>query len=430
MHRRTFLLATAASILRSQQPAPLGLIAFTQRDGLWLRGLPDGAPRKLIATPKLESPRFSPSGQWLSYLQADTVHVMSIDGSLNRDLGESTHGQWWPGRDALLVGSETGVKVFASADGFSRPAREIKGASLPILFSPDGKELVFTDDLDVGIGPGGESMRTGRLRRLALETPGREPDVLFANYLSGQILCAWSRGGGSILFWEDPDFSGSAVADGLELFRLSETGGSPQSMRLSTPVYPDMISLSPGGDKLAAVTGGGRNQWEEKRIAVLDVRTGAPSYLTDESMSAGFPVWSPGGDQIAFSAAPGPGLKDSVGGGEPARRLLAKRRIWLADASGMSLPRPLTSDAAYRDEAPVWSADGKQILFCRMDRRNNKTLWLMRADGGNPVQVAELYTDPGQMGTDGTWFGYYGYIDWRNMLDWFQPRLFHSGDED
>jgi Tol biopolymer transport system component len=438
MRRRTFLGVAVAALgpLRGA-PVPLGTIAFTQRDGLRLRDLPDGPPRKLINATRIEEPRFSASGQWLSYYQEDALHVVSIDGRLNRDFGHQDRGslnpgcQWWPGRDALLVRGETGVNVFTAADGWTRAAREIHGADLPVLFSPDGKDLVYVDELAVGIGPGGEDMRTGRLRRLSLETPDGKPEVIFSNYLSGQILCTWSRHAGSILFWEDPDFSASAVADGLELFRVSPAGGSSQSMGVSTPVYRDMVSLSPGGDRLAAVTGGGRNQWEEKRIAILDPGTGAVSYLTDESMAVAFPAWSPGGDQIAFSAAPAPvNSKAHIGGGEPARRLLAKRRIWIADVSGMSLPKPLTSDPAYRDEEPMWSSDGKRILFCRIDHRNNKTLWLMGADGGSLVQVAELDTDPGLLGVDGTWFGYYGYIDWHNMVDWFRGALFHRGDED
>jgi len=52
------------------------------------------------------------------------------------------------------------------------------------------------------------------------------------------------------------------------------------------------------------------------------------------------PAWSPSGTAIAFSAAPGPTAGSSVGGGEPARRLLASRRIWVADAKGAHAPGP------------------------------------------------------------------------------------------
>jgi hypothetical protein len=67
----------------------------------------------------------------------------------------------------------------------------------------------------------------------------------------------------------------------------------------------------------------------------------------------------------------------------------------------------------------MWSADGTHILFCRIDRDNNKTLWLMDAESSRPLQVAgPLYANPGLLRPDETWFGYYGYIDWRTMVDW------------
>ncbi len=72
----------------------------------------------------------------------------------------------------------------------------------------------------------------------------------------------------------------------------------------------------------------------------------------------------------------------------------------------------LTGDSRYRDEEPVWSADARHILFCRMAEDNSKTLWLMRADGTDAVQLA----GPLQ-GMDDSWFGYYGYISWRDVFD-------------
>jgi hypothetical protein len=69
----------------------------------------------------------------------------------------------------------------------------------------------------------------------------------------------------------------------------------------------------------------------------------------------------------------------------------------------------------------MWSADGGHILFGRIDRGNNQTLWLMEAESPSPIQVAgPLYTGPGLAGLHEAWFGYYGYIDWRTMLDWYQ----------
>jgi Tol biopolymer transport system component len=176
-----------------------------------------------------------------------------------------------------------------------------------------------------------------------------------------------------------------------------------------------------GQAKLAVSAGGGREEWEEKRIAVIDLETTASSYLTKNSEAAVCPAWSPDGTAIAYSAARGPAAEASVGGGEQAKRLLAQRRIWVTDATGTHAPRPLTSDSRYRDEEPIWSADGQHILFCRISADNSKSLWLMGADGADAVQLAgPLYINPGTLGVDDSWFGYYGYIEWSATFDWFR----------
>jgi len=259
------------------------------------------------------------------------------------------------------------------------------------------------------------------LCRLALDKPESEPKVLVSEDSAGQFPCMWSGDGKQILFWEDPDFSASAMADGLELFRVPADGGSPRSMGVSTLVHNDMLSLSPDGTHLAITAGGGREEWERKRIAVIDLNTAAISHLSDDRTAAVCPSWCPRGDRIAFAAAPAPDTGAAVGGGEPARRLLEKRHIYMSGTSATSVPRQLTSDALSRDEEPMWSADGSHILFGRIDRGNNQTLWLMEAESPSPIQVAgPLHTSTWLPGLHEAWFGFYGYIDWRTMMDWYR----------
>jgi Tol biopolymer transport system component len=358
----------------------------------------------------MASPRFSPSGQWIAYFEDDVPHVISRDGRKGMPLGETNRGtgaQWFLNRDELLVDSPAGLQIFTPANGWSRASRRIAQASLPAVFSPQGDQIVYG--------------RTGRLCRLALNQPEREPKVLVSKSSSGQLPCAWSGDGKQILFWEDPDFSASLMADGLELFGVPADGGSPRSLGVSTLVHNDMLSLSPDGTRLAVSAGGGREEWERKRIAVINLNTSAISHLTDNHTAAVCPSWCPRADRIAFAAAPAPGAGAAVGGGEPARRLLEKRRIWMSGASGTSMPRRLTNDGLYRDEEPMWSADGGHILFGRIDRGNNQTLWLMEAENSSPIQVTgPLYSGPGLAGLHEAWFGYYGYIDWRTMVDWYR----------
>jgi Tol biopolymer transport system component len=439
MRRRSFLFGAAWAAWGA--PRPFGTIAYILHDGLWIREAPNGRPYRLVSGARIDSPRFSPSGKWIRYFRAGVPHVVSIDGGSNVDLGKAGC-QWSPAGDELLVDGPAGLNIWTADSGWRGATRTISGASLPVVFSPDGKEIVYGDATTNGRGPGGEPMRTGRLCRLALQAPDSRPKVLGSEYLAGKIPCAWSRNGEYIVFWNDPEFSASLMADGLELFRIPAAGGAAQSLGISTLVHSDMLCFSPAQDKLAVSTGGGRNEWEEKRIAAIDLETAAISYLTPNSMAAVTPAWSPSGAAIAYSAASGPSAAkwggptgprltpppaslqplgqervqgaprgpggpphEPFGGGEQARRLLAGRRIWVGDVK-------LTGDSRYRDEEPVWSADGQHILFCRMAHDNSKTLWLMGADGTDAVQLA------GPLAVvDDSWFGYYGYISWHDAFD-------------
>ena len=419
MRRRAFLLgagSTSFSLALSGGAAEgsLGTIAFMQRDGLWVRSLPNGKPERLVGATTLESPRFSPSGQWIAYLQSDVLHVVSNDGARRMRLGSVSRStaapgaQWLSNRDELLVDSPAGLQVFTPANGWSQATRSVQHATLPVVFSPQGNEIVYSDTVN------GSRGRTGRLCRVALDQPPSDPRVLVSKD-SGEIPCVWSGDGKQVLFWEDTDFSASLMADGLELFGVPADGGSPRSLGVSTLVHNDMLSLSPDRARLAIAAGAGREEWERKRIAVVDLNTLTVSHLTDDHTATVCPSWSPRGDRIAFAAAPSPATGAAVGGGEPARRLLEKRRIWITGVSGTSTPRQLTDDPLYRDEEPMWSADGSHILFARIDRGDNQTLWLMEAESPRPIQVSGPLRP-----ADQAWFGYYGYIDWRAKMDWYR----------
>jgi hypothetical protein len=294
--------------------------------------------------------------------------------------------QWVPGRDELLTETTNGAALVNVADG---RRQDFKGLVLPVVFSPSGTEMVYGD----------AERRVGRLWRIGLD--GGQPARLVVSKADAALIpCGWS-GSGEILHWEDPDFSASIKADGLPLLRVAASGGTSRPLGVTTLVHDDAVAWAPGRLGLAVSAGGGREHWEGKRIATIDLKTGAIRYVTDPGLSAVGPAWSPDGREIAYSAAPAV----RASGGEDARQALMKRRIWRGS-------HQLTQDAGYRDEAPMWSSDGASILLCRMAADNAKSIWLMRADGSDARQIA------GPLGGDDSWFGYYGYIDWRSLFDW------------
>jgi Tol biopolymer transport system component len=123
------------------------------------------------------------------------------------------------------------------------------------------------------------------------------------------------------------------------------------------------------------------------------------------------PSWSPDGKLIAYSAAPEEDRPFDMKL-DQIDQLLFRRRIWLADPAGVQTPRRLTGDDRYRDEKPMWLADGQHLLFCRVDGAKQRTLWMIRLDGTAPRQVAAaLYAEPDVL------VDYYGYTFWPGVLD-------------
>jgi len=206
-------------------------------------------------------------------------------------------------------------------------------------------------------------------------------------------------------------FSLSVLADGTSLNAVP-IGDTPKELVQDMLSHADFLAWSPDGKLLAITEGYGRETWSHKRIAVMEPTSGTLTYLTDEKTAVLSPVWSLDGQRIAYVAAPDIGF---VGGGEVAKAGAAQRRIWVTKRDG-SGKRQLTHDAAYRDERPLWSADGSHILFARLDQKGRAGLWLMRDDGRKLRQVADLSPAP-------EWFGYYGYINWDGYFAWWTGAL-------
>jgi len=417
MRRRSFLQIALASVAQAALPEPaLGTIAFVQKDGLWMRDLPVGKPLRLLAATDLTAPRISPSGRWISYFQNGAVLVIAASGGKPVAVGKAVRGpqtpgcQWLRDHDELWLDAGDSLNCFTPANRWLGPSRQIAHASLPALVDAGATEIVYGDA--VTRARGGEPTRMGRLNRLVPGTTGA-PHILFSKYRDRPIPCAWSASGEHLLFWLDPDFSASLMADGLDLYRITDTGGTPSAVDLTSLVYEDVRSLSPDGMRLAISAGAGRNTWYGKRIATLEIDSGEFHYVTTDGFSALAPTWSPDGQRVAYSAAPAPADARHVGGGEAARLLMAERRIWIAGQEN----RPFTTDLHYRDEKPLWSADGSHLLFGRIDATGDRTLWLTAVDNPSPEMVAGPLAIPGEQPGD-AWFGYYGYIDWGAMFDW------------
>ncbi|GBD08811.1 Protein TolB [Candidatus Thermoflexus japonica] len=411
--------ATAtAQAVRSPTPEPeLGRLAYVQGGDVWAKDLPDGQPRRLTSDGRNREPRWSPSGRWLAFRKGDyQVWVMRADSGAAYPLNQGgTVGAfvWSPTEDRLAYVAPDGALVVASA-GDGKEQQLVPGTGgqpytgvVRFAWSPDGEWLAYEY---IAVEQGAEQpMRRAGLWRIRAD--GREATQLLdaGTETYEPILAGWVSDGSALLYWEDPMYSASLLADGAMLWRLPLDGGPPQSL-VATLAYEDFVVPHPlGTDWIAVVAGGGRESWLGKQLYIVRVTTGEQILLSPPDQVVASPAWLPDGRRLAYVAMP---AAEGVAGGEPARQALMQRRIWLVDVESRQR-HPLTDDPAYRDERPLWSADGSHILFARLDGQGRASLWLVSTEGDEPVRVVDELT-PAPEGS-----GYYGHVEWDNLFDWW-----------
>lgn len=91
--------------------------------------------------------------------------------------------------------------------------------------------------------------------------------------------------------------------------------------------------------------------------------------LSDGTMSAERPVWSPDGKWIAYQAS------TRVDGKSDAN-------VYVVSADGATTKKLTNHEGSLLDETPSWSPDGKTIAF-QSNRSGNMAVYLMDADGTN-----------------------------------------------
>lgn len=403
-----------AALTAAPTPTPeLGKLAYVQGGDVWVEKLPDGAPQRLTTDGRNRDPRWSPSGEWLAFRKGDyQVWVMYAASGEGRPLNDGAAVDafaWAPATDRLAYVAGGNELRVIDADG-DEPATLVPQAPAgqigQIAWSPDGTGVAYEWREEKASGPPARSL-------WKVSADGDEPAQLYPDGhadIGGPILHG-STGDGRFLLVQSDMNSASLLADGAPLYALPADGGSFVQLEESVLAYADFVVPQPAPtDQVAVVAGGGRNAWENKRLHIVQAATGESTPLTSSDLAVSSPAWSPDGRRIAYVAMP---QVEGVAGGDPAHQALMQRRIWVMNVED-GQNQQLTEDPAYRDERPLWSADGSHILFARLSQDDRASLWLMPAEGGEPTQVVgELTPAPG-------WFGYYGHIDWDVLFDWWR----------
>ena len=339
-------------------------------------GLQSGDLYKLRSVGEVQ---LSPDGARLAYTiisNGETgrpysqLWLMNVaDGKSFRLGGENDRGgnpTWSPDSKWIAYSGRSGAKGglwVARADGSNaRFVHELEGTNSPlpstgksVAWSPDSKQLAFVS-----------------------ATPGPE-----TKDLSGDPIVITR-------YLYKPDFSegNSHFNDNrrLHIFVAELAGGSVRQLTNGTR-YEHSIDWSPNGQELLFVSNlePNEDQFFNYDIFALKIADSSIRRLTATENAEYRPLWSPDGAHIIYQATRR-GLTDL-------ETTMEDTHVWIMDADGRNR-RELGAAIDNRQSAPLWSGDGKSVLFTVQERGNVK-LFRLPLNGGAPEV---LVSDKGSVG--------------------------------
>jgi eukaryotic-like serine/threonine-protein kinase len=345
-------------------------------------------------------------GSWDIYLQRiGGRNPVLVAGDPNRD--ETAPAFSPDGSTIAFHESDADGGVFiAGATGES--ARRLTDFGFNPSWSPDGTQIVFSTEEVVD--PHG---RGGTAELWVVASGGGTPTKI---YDGDAVQPAWSPSGQRIAFW-------SADGGQRDLATIPAAGGAAVKVMEDAPLdwspawAPDGATLYFSSDR-----GGTMNLW---RIAIDEASgraLGAPQPVTGGvSAAIDEPGLSRDGSRLVFRAdlsltvplvVPFDAAAERIGTPMPiirrngslgvsslspdGRWLLYTNQgerqedLFISRADGSELRR-LTDDL-FRDRAPVWSPDGKEIAFYS-NRTGTYQIWAIKPDGSGLRQVSAWNTD-------------------------------------
>jgi Tol biopolymer transport system component len=338
----------------------------------------------------------------------------------------------------------SGVVVWRLASPASRSAMHFTsvtnfaGVQAQPALSPDGRSVAFVSNRDgncniyVGLVRGGNLLQITHDPNLE-SRPSWSPDgtmIAYARLDHSGIWDVWevpALGGTPrrlILSATDPAWS----PDGRSLaYENTPDGGiwisgiSGENARQVAPAQgPGMQNteprFSPDGRELAFTI---KSPGPYGELEVVDLASDGVRQLTHDTALALSPAWSPDGRSIYFASSRGGSMniwKIAATGGEPEQITAGqgddaeldvssdgKRIVFstfreninivqlnLEANPGQQNLKPLTTDPARNQVAPVYSADGKLLAyFSNYKGVEKEGIWVANADGSNPVQLVQ-----------------------------------------
>ncbi|MEP6745166.1 MAG: hypothetical protein ABJB33_06680, partial [Gemmatimonadota bacterium] len=235
---------------------------------------------------------------------------------------EDSRGAWSPDGRSIAFNSDRGgdmnIWIHSLADGTDRQLTRGPGGDYQPRWSPDGKRIAFF------------SARAGNADIWSVDVDSGTPVQLTTSAWL-DINPSWSPDGSLIAFHSDREGR-------LELWVMNADGSAPRQLTPNGAGVGHFLPWSPDGKYIYLRNGDAAGT--PSRIAVAD------------GAMEPFPVR--GGSHM--SLAPGGSLVADVSG---------HRQLWVSPVGGTPYPTFAFEDPDVRVDYPVWSPDGRWILFDR-----------------------------------------------------------------
>ena len=364
-----------ATLFLRQPNASQDQLAFLYAGDIWVATRDGSHPRRLTVHPGVKAtPVFSPDGQWIAFRSdrdGGGIFVMSATGTQLRRLVTYGHNPAW---------SPDGKEIAFSKGSFGRPSE--RGNYPGPLFAikvetGQVRQITVTDAVQPSWSPHGN-----RLAFWAIQQGGQR-----------DLWTVAAQGGAPVRLTNDAalDWNPIWAPDGRYLYFASDRGGSMNLWRLpldeqsgelrgapepvtAPATYTGYLSFSRDGRYLAYAQLVQHINLQQVGFDPINAKlTSKPVWITQGSRIATDPNFSPDNKWVVFGAT-----------GDQQEDLHVVRR------DGTELHK-LTNDK-YKDRAPHWSPDGRQIVFFS-DRSGSYQYWLINPDGSGLRQFSEL-TEP------------------------------------
>ena len=390
---------------------------------LWVRAFDSPTPRKLADTAGATYPFWSPDSRSLGFFADGRLKRVGAGGGAVETLGEAggRGGSW--GRDGTIVFASSGASglfTIPAAGGTPTPLTTLnrsqgENSHRWPSFLPDGRNVLYFVRNSVDPSLTGvyvvsldtkESRQLVRANSLAVYAPPR-----YLLYRRGENLVAHPFDSRTLQLtgepvtiadevWYDPSFTGLANFNVSEEDRLAYRSGGIERTEL---VWFDRngtvlgrvgepgnyLNLYLSPDDRQVAVSLTDERTENRELFVYNVTSNRVRQLTFEAASDFSPVWSPDGRSIIFSS-------DRKGDFD----------LYEMDASGSSEARLLLKSDTTK-LVTDWSSDGGLVAYSSYDA-GSRDVWALRVDGLETVRLrhTEAAESFAVISPDNRWLAY------------------------